>query len=75
MKSLTQAFIIAMFLAAGAASAQTEPAINNPAIDMQGFLRVSSEAASARASRRISEERFHSYEPRAWHDRSRCAEP
>lgn len=41
-----------------AASAQTEPAINNPAIDMQGFLRVSSEAASARASRRISEADF-----------------
>jgi phage shock protein E len=58
MKCLTQAFIIAMFLAASAASAQTEPAIDNPAIDMQGFLRVSSEAASARASRRISEGDF-----------------
>ena len=58
MKSLTQPFIIAMFLAAGAASAQTEPAIDNPAIDMQGFLRVSSEAASARESRRISEGDF-----------------
>ena len=32
--------------------------VDNPAIDMQGFLRVSSEAASARASRRISEGDF-----------------
>ena len=37
MKFLTQAFIVAMFLAAGAASAQTEPAIDNPAIDMRAF--------------------------------------
>ena len=58
MKSLTQAFIIAMCLAAGAASGQTEPAIDNPAIDMPGFLRVSSEAAGARESRRISEGDF-----------------
>jgi phage shock protein E len=57
MKCLPQVFIIAMSLTT-AASAQTEPAINNPAIDMQGFLRVSSEAASARESRRISEGDF-----------------
>jgi hypothetical protein len=57
MKCLPQVFIIAMSLTT-AASAQTEPAINNPAIDMQGFLRVSSEAASARESRRISESDF-----------------
>ena len=57
MKCLKQVFIIAMSLTP-AASAQTEPAINNPAIDMQGFLRVSSEAAGARESRRISEGDF-----------------
>ena len=57
MKCLTQAFLIAMSLTT-AAVAQTEPAMSNPAIDMQGFLRVSSEAASARESRRISEGDF-----------------
>jgi hypothetical protein len=57
VKCLTQAFLIAMSLTT-AAVAQTEPAMSNPAIDMQGFLRVSSEAASARESRRISEGDF-----------------
>ena len=74
MKSLTHA-IIAMCLAADAASAQTEPAINNPAIDMQGFLRVSSEAARCAREPADLRRRFHSHEPRAWHYRSRCAEP
>src|SRR5215467_9053492 len=33
-------------------------AIGNPAIDMDGYLRVASEAARHRASRRVSEEEF-----------------
>ena len=44
--------------AATAADAQTKPVPNNPAIDMQGFLTVSREAADARESRRISEADF-----------------
>jgi hypothetical protein len=35
-----------------------QPAAGNPAIDMQGFLKVSAEAARHREGRRISEEEF-----------------
>jgi len=40
------------------ASAQTKTRIANPAIDMEGYLRVSAEAAKHRAERRLSEEDF-----------------
>ena len=40
------------------ASAQTKTRIANPAIDMDGYLRVSSEAAKHRAERRLSEDDF-----------------
>lgn len=40
------------------ACAQTKTGIANPAIDMQGYLRISAEAAQHRDSRRLSEEDF-----------------
>jgi phage shock protein E len=42
-------------------SSQTKPAkagINNPAIDMQGYLAVANEAAAYRESRRLTEDEF-----------------
>ncbi len=59
MKLTMQAIVVALSLgAADAADAQTRPVPDNPAIDMQGFLSVSREAADARESRRISEADF-----------------
>jgi hypothetical protein len=49
-----RAFLLAMMMVAGGAGA--EP--SNPAIDMDGYLRVASEAAGHRATRRLSEEDF-----------------
>ena len=40
------------------ANAQTKAGIKNPAIDMEGYLKVSGEAAKHRAERRLSEEDF-----------------
>ena len=40
------------------ARGQSRPAIVNPAIDMQGYLRISAEAAKYRESRRLTEEDF-----------------
>jgi phage shock protein E len=40
------------------AQAQNKAAITNPAIDMEGYLRVSAEAAKHREARRLSEEDF-----------------
>jgi len=40
------------------ASAQANPALANPAIDMQGYLRISAEAAKYRESRRLTEAEF-----------------
>lgn len=40
------------------ASAQTKTSIKNPAIDMDGYLRVAGEAAKHRAERRLSEDDF-----------------
>jgi hypothetical protein len=40
------------------ARGQSGPAIVNPAIDMQGYLRISAEAAKYRESRRLTEEDF-----------------
>ena len=41
-----------------AAQAQTKARIANPAIDMEGYLRVSTEAAKHREARRLSEDDF-----------------
>ena len=40
------------------AGAQSTPAVVNPAIDMQGYLRISAEAAKYRESRRLTEAEF-----------------
>ena len=40
------------------AGAQSKPAIINPAIDMEGYLRISAEAAKYRESRRLTEAEF-----------------
>ena len=40
------------------ANAQPKQPLENPGIDMAGFLRVSEEAATHRESRRVSEEQF-----------------
>ncbi len=40
------------------ADAQKKPAVVNPNIDMQGYLKVASEAANYRASRRVTEAEF-----------------
>jgi hypothetical protein len=45
-------------LAAGLAGAQQQQAPVNPAIDMEGFLRVSARAAKHREARRVSQEEF-----------------
>ena len=59
MTLMIHAIVVAVSAwAATAADAQTKPVPNNPAIDMQGFLTVSREAADARESRRISEADF-----------------
>jgi len=47
-----------MLSATSLACAQNKAAIVNPAIDMEGYLRVSAEAARHRESRRLSEEEF-----------------
>jgi len=58
MKFMMHAMIVAVSLGSAAAGAQSNSIPNNPAIDMPGFLRVSREAADARASRRLSEADF-----------------
>lgn len=59
MASIMHATVVALSLwSAAAVGTQTEPVPDNPAIDMQGFLSVSREAAAARESRRISEADF-----------------
>ncbi len=51
---LTLTILSAVLIARG----QSGPAIVNPAIDMQGYLRISAEAAKYRESRRLTEEEF-----------------
>ncbi len=58
MKTLCLPLLAALILAAisGASEPQAPPV--NPAIDMQGYLRVSAEAARHREPRRVSEANF-----------------
>jgi phage shock protein E len=61
-KSLAALRILAIsgviLLAGGQTPAQDRAGIRNPSIDMNGYLRVSAEAARHREARRISEEEF-----------------
>lgn len=50
--------ILATLLCAPLVGANPRAPIANPAIDMEGYLRVSREAAQHRAARRVSEEEF-----------------
>jgi hypothetical protein len=50
--------VLTILCAATIALAQKTAGIPNPAIDMPGFLRVASEAAEHRQSRRLTEEEF-----------------
>lgn len=55
---LAHALAVVLLLGVTAARAQSASDLDNPAIDMLGFLRVSVEAAHVRESRRISEADF-----------------
>lgn len=60
-RTLALAAMLLVVLAApapAAGPAQQQPVAPNPAIDMEGYLRVASAAAEARESHRISEEDF-----------------
>jgi hypothetical protein len=50
--------VLTILCASTIASAQKKPGIANPAIDMRGYLRVASEAAEYRETRRLTEEEF-----------------
>src|SRR5262245_45625544 len=50
--------MLCALLSAPLAIADTHAPIVNPAIDMEGYLRVSREAAQHRATRRVTEEEF-----------------
>jgi hypothetical protein len=62
MRNHVSALMLALFLCVSVAGANPrEPvasAVVNPAIDMEGYLRVSREAAQHRSTRRVSEEEF-----------------
>ena len=58
MKLPLHVLVVAIWFIGPAAQAQSDLVPSNPAIDMSGFLRVSFEAASARATRRVSEADF-----------------
>lgn len=58
MKVRVSILSITVFCMLALANAQDNSDIPNPAIDMEGYLRVSLEAARHRQSRRLSEEEF-----------------
>jgi hypothetical protein len=58
MRYRLPAFVLCALMCAPLVVADTRAPIVNPAIDMEGYLRVSREAAQHRASRRLTEEDF-----------------
>ena len=58
MRTHAASIVLVMLLGLPYAGAQTRLPAANPAIDMEGFLRVSREAAGHRATRRLSEDEF-----------------
>ena len=58
MKHRLLLLALAILCASAGASGQGRSAVVNPAIDMEGYLRVSAEAARHRETRRLSEEEF-----------------
>jgi hypothetical protein len=58
MKSSTLVLAVCALVAASAAPAEQASTVANPAIDMEGYLRVAAVAAAHRDTRRLSEEAF-----------------
>lgn len=58
MKYFLFLLTLAILCVISLAHAQKKPRIVNPAIDMEGYLRVSAEAAKHRESRRLTEDEF-----------------
>jgi hypothetical protein len=58
MRLHVSVLVLTMLLCVPLAGADTRAPVANPAIDMEGFLRVSREAAQHRATRRVTEEEF-----------------
>jgi len=58
MRLPSAALVFAVLLCVPNAGADVRAPVVNPAIDMEGFLRVSREAAQHRATRRLTEEEF-----------------
>jgi hypothetical protein len=58
MKIHILVFSLVAFIFPAAASAQVVSSIENPKIDMSGYLRIAKEAADYRDSRRLTEEDF-----------------
>ncbi|HEV2801742.1 MAG TPA: rhodanese-like domain-containing protein [Pyrinomonadaceae bacterium] len=58
MKHRTLLVILAVLCVMPLASAQDKSGVKNPVIDMEGYLRISLEAARHREPRRLSEEDF-----------------
>jgi len=58
MRFHVSAFVFAVLLCVPLAGADTRSPLANLAIDMEGFLRVSREAAQHRATRRVTEDEF-----------------
>lgn len=58
MKSLTLVLALCAFVLSSATEAEVGSPIANPAIDMQGYLRIASVAAAHRDARRLSEADF-----------------
>lgn len=58
MKRLALLFTLTLSCVVPLASAQERSGVDNPRIDMRGYLRVSLEAAEHREARRLSEEDF-----------------
>jgi phage shock protein E len=58
MRLPSRLLLLWMFALAHGAAAAESNALSNPAIDMEGFLRVANETAAHRASHRLSEDEF-----------------
>jgi phage shock protein E len=58
MKRLALLFSLTLFCTVALSSARNKTVVVNPRIDMDGYLRVSQEAAEHREARRLSEEGF-----------------
>jgi len=67
--------VLQALLLAAAVDTTAAPSIVNPAIDMEGHLRNSAQAAEHCERRRVSEGEVHPHEPRARHHRARRAQP